>query len=382
MSVFDQMINRGHERVAFHHDPATGLRAIVAIHNTVLGNALGGTRRWYYETEEDALYDVLRLSQGMTYKSAAAGLPMGGAKSVIMMSKPGQKATEAEARAMGRFVDTFQGVYIAAEDVGVNTQFVDWMALETKHVMGGEKVSIGGDPSPHTAQGVVNAMKAALKYVGKNGDFKGLTVALQGVGNVGYNVAKILSTAGAKILAADINPTNLEKAVRECGVKAVTEAEILTCTCDILAPCALGGVIDGHIANQLNCAILCPGANNVLDDPDEDAVILKGRDIVYVPDFIANAGGVIHLAGLYLGYTPQQLAQKVADIETTAQQVLQDAESASITAHAAAVKVAERKIAEGVTSKRGGGSCGPNCGCASASASQPQGSSRQRMVAG
>lgn len=381
MTVLDQMITRGHERVAFHHDPATGLRAIVAIHNTVLGNALGGTRRWYYETEEDAVYDVLRLSQGMTYKSAAAGLPMGGAKSVIMMPKPGYKPTEAEARAMGRFVDTFQGVYIAAEDVGVNTQFVDWMAAETKHVMGGEKVSTGGDPSPHTAQGVVNAMKAALKFMGKNVDFAGLTIALQGVGNVGYNVAKILNAAGANIIAADINPANLEKAVRECGVKAVSEAEILTTTCDILSPCALGGVIDGHVANQLNCAMLVPGANNVLDDPDEDAVILKSRGIVYVPDFIANAGGVIHLAGIYLGYNKQQLAQKVAEIEATSLQVLKDADATNATTHAAAVKLAERKIADGAKAKRGsgagsGGGCGPQCGC-----SKEQGSSRE-MVAG
>ena len=356
MPVFDQIIERGHERVCFHHDPRTGLKAIVAIHNTVLGNALGGTRRWFYETEDDALYDVLRLSQGMTYKSAAAGLPMGGAKSVIMMPKPGAKAAEAEARAMGRFVDTFQGVYIAAEDVGVNTQFVDWMAMETKHVMGGEKVSTGGDPSPHTAQGVVNAMKAALRHLGKPADFKGLTIALQGVGNV-----------------------NLDKAVRDCGVKAVTEDQILTSTCDILSPCALGGVVDGHVANQLKCEILCPGANNVLDDPDEDAVILKGRGILYVPDFIANAGGVIHLAGLYLGYTNQQLAQKVADIEATALQVLADAESASITTHAAAVKLAERKIAEGAKAKAGNGGSKRCCGGGDC---KEQDSSREQMVAG
>ena len=214
MSVFDQIIKRGHERVAFHHDPATGLRAIVAIHNTKLGNALGGTRRWFYEAEEDALYDVLRLSQGMTYKSAAAGLPMGGAKSVVMLPKPGHKATEAEARAMGRLVNTFNsGHYIAAEDVGVDTQYVDWMALETKHVMGGEKVSHGGDPSPYTAQGIVNSMKAALKYLGKPVDFKGVHVAIQGVGNVGYNVTKILIAGGAKVTVADINQANVDRAV-------------------------------------------------------------------------------------------------------------------------------------------------------------------------
>lgn len=347
MNVFESIIERGHERVAFHHDPATGLKAIIALHSSKLGNALGGTRRWFYETEDDALYDVLRLSQGMTYKCACAGLAIGGGKSLIMLPKPGHKATEAEARAMGRFVDTFNGAYIAAEDVGINTQYVDWMASETRHVMGGETVSHGGDPSPHTAQGVVNAMKAALKHTGKKVDFSGLTVAIQGVGNVGYNVAKILSSGGAKIIAADINQGNLERAVRECKATAVTEDQILTCKCDILSPCALGGVIDGHIASQLRCAMLVPGANNVLDDPNEDAVILKSRGIVYVPDFVANAGGVIHLAGLYLGYNTKQLSQKIAEIEGTSLEILRDGDNMGST-HAAAVKLGDRRIAEGL----------------------------------
>lgn len=350
MTVFDQIVSRGHERVCFHQDPKTGLRAIIAIHNTKLGNALGGTRRWYYETEDDAIYDVLRLSQGMTYKSAAAGLPMGGAKSVILLPKPGHKATEAEARAMGRFVDTFNGAYIAAEDVGVNTQYCDWMAMETKHIMGGETVSHGGDPSPHTAQGVVNAMKAGLKHLGKPVDFSGLTVAIQGVGNVGYNVCRILAEAGAKLVVADINPANVDRTVREFKAKEVSPNDILTQQCDILSPCALGGVIDGHLAAKLRCQILCPGANNVLDDPNEDAVILKSRGILYVPDFIANAGGVIHLAGLHLGYSAKQLAQKIAEIETTAIEVLASSDSMSST-HAAAVSLADRRIAEGSAKK-------------------------------
>jgi leucine dehydrogenase len=350
MPVFDQIIDRGHERVCFHQDPKTGLRAIIAVHNTKLGNALGGTRRWFYETEEDALYDVLRLSQGMTYKSAAAGLPMGGAKSVVLLPKPGHKATEAEARAMGRFVDTFQGAYIAAEDVGVNTQYVDWMAEETKHVMGGEKVSTGGDPSPHTAQGVVNAMRASLKHLNRKVDFAGLTVAIQGVGNVGYNVARILTQAGAKLIVADINSANVDRTVREFKAQEVSPNEILTQQCDILSPCALGGVIDGHLAAKLRCQILCPGANNVLDDPNEDAVILKSRGVLYVPDFIANAGGVIHLAGLYLGYTAKQLAAKIAEIETTTVEVLASSDSMSST-HAAAVALGDRRIAEGSAKK-------------------------------
>jgi leucine dehydrogenase len=380
MNVFEQIQERGHERVCFHHDLVTGLKAIIAVHNTVLGNALGGTRRWYYETEEDALYDVLRLSQGMTYKSAGAGLPMGGAKSIIMLPKIGHKSSEAEARAMGRFVDTFQGVYIAAEDVGVNTQFVDWMALETKHVMGGEKVSTGGDPSPHTAQGVVNAMKAALKYLGKKVDFKGLHIAIQGVGNVGYNIVKILAPQGAKFTVADINKDNLDRVSREFKVQVVPPTEILQTKCDILSPCALGGIVDGHVANQLKCEMLVPGANNVLDDPDEDGVILKSRSILYVPDFIANAGGVIHLAGLYLGYNKQQLAAKIAEIEQTSLEVLRDAESTTST-HAAAVWLAERRIAEGASKK-----CGEGCGCSKAaittSGRREQDTSTGKLVAG
>ncbi|MEM7228561.1 MAG: Glu/Leu/Phe/Val dehydrogenase dimerization domain-containing protein, partial [Planctomycetota bacterium] len=215
MNTLEQMIERGHERVCMHYDKETGLRAIIALHSSVLGNALGGTRRWHYATEADAIYDVLRLSEGMTYKSACAGLPMGGGKSVIMLPRPGHKATEAEARAMGRFVDTFNGVYIAAEDVGVDTQFVDWMAHETPHVKGGETVSTGGDPSPHTAQGVVNAMKAALAHRSRDVNFEGLHVAIQGVGAVGGGVARILSEQGAKLTIADISEQNLTDIVAD-----------------------------------------------------------------------------------------------------------------------------------------------------------------------
>lgn len=351
MHVFSNIISRGHERIAFHHDPATGLRAMIALHSTKLGNALGGTRRWYYETEDDALYDVLRLSQGMTYKCAAAGLPMGGGKSVIMMPKPGVAATEAEARAMGRFVDTFSGVYIAAEDVGVNTQFVDWMALETRHVMGGEKVSVGGDPSPYTAQGVVNAMKAALAHNGRKVDFKGLTIGIQGVGNVGTNIVRIVSAQGAKCIVADINPENVANCVKQYGAKEVAPTEILTAKCDILSPCALGGVIDGQLADQLNTKMIVPGANNVLDDPDEDAVILKSLGVTYVPDFVANAGGVIQLAGLYLGYDDHKLADLIANIEKTSLEVLKATEN-SRSAYEAAVAVAEKRIAEGAKNKQ------------------------------
>ncbi len=347
MTTFEQMIEHGHERVCFHQDPESGLRAIVAIHSTVLGNALGGTRRWCYATEADAVHDVLRLSEGMTYKAAAAGLPMGGGKSVIMLPKPRHQPTEAEARAMGRFVDTFNGAYIAAEDVGVNTQFVDWMAMETNHVMGGETVSVGGDPSPYTARGVVNAMRGSLSQLGRPVDFSGVHVAIQGVGSVGYNIARILHEEGATLTVADINEDNIKR-IHSIGDVTITDPEsILTTSCDILAPCALGGVIDGKNASKLRCKIVCGAANNILDDPDEDSVVVKNAGILYAPDFVANAGGLIRLAGLYLGMSEGELNQKIEDIEPTLRQILADAEQHGMTAHAAAIKFAREKIEEG-----------------------------------
>ncbi|MHC4990384.1 MAG: Glu/Leu/Phe/Val family dehydrogenase [Planctomycetota bacterium] len=341
MSTFQQMTEHGHERVCFFHDAETGLRAIIAIHSTKLGNALGGTRRWHYASEAEALQDVLRLSEGMTYKAAAAGLPMGGAKSVILLPGRDTPATEAEGRAMGRFVDTLSGAYIAAEDVGVDPQFVDWMAMETGHVMGGITRSKGGDPSPFTAHGLVHGMRACLTHLGLASSFEGLTVAIQGVGHVGYNVARILHEAGAKLIVADINAESVQRAAREFGATIATIEEILTADCDVLAPCALGGVISGTDVRSLRCRIVCGAANNILDDPDEDAVALKNAGILYAPDFVVNAGGLIHLAGLYLKMTPEELDQKNADIETTTAQILRESGTMPST-HAAAVAYARR----------------------------------------
>ena len=347
MNTFEQMSDRGHERVCFHQDPKTGLRAIIAVHSTKLGNTLGGVRRWHYATEADALYDVLRLSEGMTYKAAAAALPMGGGKSVVLLPKPGHQATKEEALAMGRFVETFDGAYIAAEDVGVDPQYIDWMATQTKHAMGGERVSTGGDPSPYTARGTINAMKAALAHLGKPVEFAGLTIAIQGLGNVGFGLAQLLIDAGAKIVAAEINEVTRQRAMVELDLELVdSDAALFSRECDILAPCALGGVIDANRAQSLRCPIVAGAANNMLDDPDEDAAILKNLGILYVPDFVSNAGGLIQLAGTHLALTEAQIDQKIADIEQTTAQVLQDAESMPST-HAAAVALADQRIAAG-----------------------------------
>ncbi|HMN96802.1 MAG TPA: Glu/Leu/Phe/Val dehydrogenase dimerization domain-containing protein [Phycisphaerales bacterium] len=352
MNLFESISRHGHERVCFHWDPETDLRAIVAIHSTVLGNALGGTRRWCYASEESALRDVLRLSEGMTYKAAAADLPMGGAKSVILLAKPNQPGTEAEGRAMGRFVDTFGGQYIAAEDVGVNTQFVDWMARETQHVMGGETVSVGGDPSPYTSLGCFNGMKACLGHLGKPASFSGLSVAIQGLGATGFKLARLLRAEGATVYGSDVNDASVKRAVDELGVIPVEkDRDILGMKCDILAPCALGGVFSPPVIGTLNCAIICGTSNNVLVDPDSDGTLIKSRGILYAPDFVVNAGGLIRLAGLYLGLTEPQIDRKVADIEETTASVFREGE-AMPSMHAAAVALAKRRIDAGRKAKR------------------------------
>ena len=363
MNVLAEMQSYGHERVAFHHDAKTGLKAIIAVHSTVLGNALGGTRRWAYATEDDALYDVLRLSEGMTYKAAASGLAMGGAKSVIIMPNSSHQPTEAEARAMGRFVETFAGKYIAAEDVGVSPQYCDWMALESKHVMGGNTVSHGGDPSPYTALGCFNSMKACLAHQGRKVDFANMTVAIQGCGATGYKLAKLLRQAGAAVLVTDVHVPTMKRAVEELGCVAIgNDRNLLEEKVDILAPCALGGALDAKTIANLNCSIVCGTANNQLRNPAEDGEAIAKRGILYSPDFVANAGGLIRLAGLYLGMTEGEIDQKITDIEATTAEVLKNANGGST--GAAAIAFAKAKIAAGAAKKQlSSASCGAGCGC-------------------
>ena len=367
MNVLAEMQSYGHERVAFHQDAKTGLKAIIAIHSTVLGNALGGTRRWAYATETDALFDVLRLSEGMTYKAAASGLAMGGAKSVIIMPHAGLQPTEAEARAMGRFVETFIGKYIAAEDVGVSPQYCDWMALESKHVMGGNTVSHGGDPSPYTALGCFNSMKACLAHTGRKVDFSTLTVAIQGCGATGFRLAKLLRQAGAAVMVTDVHVPTMKRAVEELGCVAIgNDKNLFEEKVDILAPCALGGVLDARTIPTLKCGIICGTANNQLRHPNEDGDALAKRGILYSPDFVANAGGLIRLAGLYLGMTEGEIDEKIVEIERTTAAVLKQSNGGST--GAAAVAFAKAKIAAGVSTAKNqmvGVGCGTGCGCKS-----------------
>ena len=348
MKLLQNMTVMGHERVAFHQDPESGLRAVIAIHDTTLGNALGGTRRWCYASEADGIMDVLRLSEGMTYKAAAADLAMGGAKSVILLDTPGQEPTEAQARAMGRFVETMSGAYIAAEDVGVSPQFCAWMRDETTHVMGDE--DNGGDPSPFTSLGCFNAMKACLSFAGRPIDFHGVTVGIQGLGATGYKVAKLVREAGGDVVATDVNPHAVRMAQDELGVRVLADDEDLFTLpgVDILAPCALGAVLDAKNIPTLSAPMICGTSNNILANPESDGQLLKGRGIVYAPDFVANAGGVIRLAGLYLGLTEAEVDEKVAQIEGTTLEILERTASHA-SAYDAGVAYARHRIDAGKT---------------------------------
>jgi leucine dehydrogenase len=288
---------------------------------------------------------------------------MGGAKSVIIMPNSSHQPTEAEARAMGRFVETFAGKYIAAEDVGVSPQYCDWMALESKHVMGGNTVSHGGDPSPYTALGCFNSMKACLAHQGRKVDFANMTVAIQGCGATGYKLAKLLRQAGAAVLVTDVHVPTMKRAVEELGCVAIgNDRNLLEEKVDILAPCALGGALDAKTIANLKCAIVCGTANNQLRNPAEDGEAIAKRGILYSPDFVANAGGLIRLAGLYLGMTESEIDQKITDIEATTVEVLKNAKGGST--GAAEIAFAKAKIAAGAAKKQmAGASCGAGCGC-------------------
>ena len=344
MHILESMVQHGHERISFTNDPATGLRAIIAIHSTVLGNALGGTRRFHYGNENDAIFDVLRLSEGMTYKAAAADLALGGGKSVILLNKQGEQPTEAQGRAMGRFVESHGGSYIAAEDVGVSPQFCDWMAQECRHIMGGEAVSHGGDPSPWTALGCFNSMKASLRHLGRKVDFSNLSVGVQGCGATGYKLAKLLRSAGAAVMVTDVHVPTMKRAVEELGCVAIgNDRNLFHEKLDILAPCAMGGMLDHATITNLHCEIICGTANNQLMNPHTDGALLKKRGILYSPDFIANAGGLIRLGGLHLGMTEATIDQKVAAIEETTLAVMREsAHSESVSD--AAIAYAKRRI--------------------------------------
>ena len=348
MAVFAARDFDDHEQVVFCCEPTVGLRAIIAIHDTTLGPALGGCRMWPYASEEEAVSDVLRLSRGMTYKSAISGLPLGGGKAVII-GNPRHDKTEALLRAMGRSIDTLQGRYISAEDSGTTVDDVRVMARETAFVAGIlEKVAEdgglrSGDPSPATAHGVFTGVRAAAQYRLGRQDLRGLRVAIQGVGNVGYSLARRLHEAGARLWVSDIYPEPVQRAVETCGAIAVAPEEIYAVEADVFSPCALGAVINDDTLPRLNAPIVAGAANNQLAE-DRHGHEMRERGILYAPDYVINAGGVIDIYYERTGYDRERMMRHVEGIHDTLMEIFRRADAQRLPTGTVADRMAEERF--------------------------------------
>jgi len=301
LSVFSNSAYDDHERVLYCRDRETGLHAIIAIHSTALGPAAGGVRQWTYGNDDEALVDVLRLSQGMSYKNAMAGLRFGGGKAVIIEG-PDFKADDAFYASFGRFVDTLGGDYITAEDVGMTPAIMQTIATRTKYVTGlpASDGQAGGDPSPKTAFGIFCGIRAAIEHRLERDELDGVTVAVQGVGNVGYHLCCLLHDAGARLYVADIDADKVERVCRAFGATAVGFADILEQEADVFAPCALGAVLTPSSIPTLRAGIVAGGANNQLERPS-DGRLLADAGVLYAPDYVINGGGIINVACEYYG---------------------------------------------------------------------------------
>jgi len=322
-------------------DPSIGYRGILAVHSTKLGPALGGTRFWQYETDEEAIIDALRLSRGMTYKNAVAGLHLGGGKSIIIGDNK-TKDRERIFRAHGRFVETLGGRYITAEDVGTSTQDMAFVHMETGHVAG--LAGKSGDPSPVTAHGVFRAVQASTCQKWGSDSLAGKTVAIQGCGSVGSYLAKELHEAGAKLIVSDIDSAKAAKVSKLTGAEIVEGDAIFTADADIFSPCALGGIINDTTIPKLKVQIVAGGANNqLLEERHGDE--LGRRGILYAPDYVANAGGVINVYGEVEGWDAQRALDKADDIYDTILKVFDIAEAQHIPTYVAADRLAEQRLA-------------------------------------
>jgi leucine dehydrogenase len=343
-SLFSELANKEHEQVVFCSDPEVGLKAIIAIHNTTLGPALGGTRMWNYESEEAALKDVLRLSRGMTYKAAISGLNLGGGKAVII-GDPHTEKTEALFRSFGRFVDGLGGRYITAEDVGMTEREMEWIYSETKFVTGIPKALGGsGNPSPVTAYGVFMGVKACAHKAYGSDSLEGKKIALQGAGNVASNFARHAAKEGAKLYICDIYEDKAKALVEEVGGELVAPDAIYGLDVDIFTPCALGGVINDDTIHQFTCDIIAGAANNVLDDEARHGQMLLDKGILYAPDYVINAGGLINIASELEGYNEDRALQNAGNIYNTITDILTYSEEQDIPGHVASDDLAEKRI--------------------------------------
>jgi leucine dehydrogenase len=342
--VIAQMAMNNHEQVVFCNDNATGLKAIIAIHNTVLGPSLGGTRMWNYNNEMEALNDVLRLSRGMTYKSSVAGLNLGGGKAVIIGDAKKIKS-EALLRRFGKFVDSLGGKYITAEDVAMSSRDMEIINMETDYVSGlPENMGGSGDPSPVTAYGVYVSMKASAKEVWGSDSLSGKRILVQGIGHVGESLVAHLTKEGAKVYINDISEERVKAAVNKYKAEAVAADKMFDLDIDIYAPCALGATVNDNTLNSLKCRVICGAANNQLADEKKHGLMVKEKGILYAPDFVVNAGGIINVYYELEGYNRERAMIHAEKIYETTWNIIQIAKQENIPTYQAANRIAEQRI--------------------------------------
>jgi len=342
--VFGQVSFNDHEQVVFCNDKETGLKAIIGIHNTVLGPALGGTRMWNYDNEWEALNDALRLSRGMTYKSAITGLNLGGGKAVIIGDAKTQKTPEMM-RKFGEFVHSLSGKYITAEDVGMDTEDMDIVREVTPYVTGISQDKGGaGNPSPITAYGVFMGMKAAAQFKYGNDVLEDRVVYVEGIGHVGETLVEYLTQEGAQVHIADINQQRLEEVSSKYGATIYRGTDLHAEKMDIYAPCALGATINDTTIHKLQASIVAGAANNQLADEHKHGMLLQQRGIVYAPDFLINAGGIINVYAELEGYDRSEIMRKTEKIYTTTIEILNKAQESEVTTHEAAFEIAQARI--------------------------------------
>jgi leucine dehydrogenase len=342
--VFNNLSFANHEQIVFCNDKDTGLKAIIAIHDTTLGSALGGTRMWMYKSEEEALNDVLRLSRGMTYKAAISGLQLGGGKAVIFGDSKKDKTPEMFIK-YGEFIETLNGKYITAEDVGTSTSDMVNVRKSTKHVAGlPEEMGGGGDPSPVTAYGVYMGMKAAAKTFWGNDNLSGKKITVQGVGHVGENLVRLVTAEGAKVFITDINPDQLSGISKKYGAEVVSPDNIYDLDIDIYAPCALGATLNSESIQRLKCSVISGAANNQLADENIHGRMLADKGILYAPDFLINAGGLINVFSELQGYNRKDALSHTEKIYDTTIEIFEKAKRENLTTVEAAKRIAEERI--------------------------------------
>ncbi len=343
--VIGQMMLNNHEQIVFCNDNATGLKAIIAIHNTVLGPSLGGTRMWNYNNEMEALTDVLRLSRGMTYKSSVAGLNLGGGKAVIIGDAKKIK-TEALLRRFGKFIDGLGGKYITAEDVAMSSHDMEIIHMETKFVSGlPENMGGSGNPSPVTAYGVYVSMKASAKEAWGSDSLSGKKVLVQGIGHVGESLVGHLTKEGAKVYINDISEERVKDAVTKYKAEAVAADKMFDLDIDIYAPCALGATLNDDTLGRLKCKVICGAANNQLAEEKKHGEMVLAKGMLYAPDFVVNAGGIINVFYELEGYNRERALAHAEKIYDTTWNIFQIAKTEKIPTYAAANRIAEARIA-------------------------------------